>query len=82
MLLAQKWPFFWTLIVSDIWKGIGYGSIIYLAAISGIPQELYEAAKIDGAGRFRQAISITAEHHADGMHHVHSAHGQRSEREF
>lgn len=59
VLLAQKWPFFWTLIVSDIWKGIGYGSIIYLAAISGIPQELYEAAKIDGAGRFRQAVSIT-----------------------
>lgn len=36
-----------------IWKGLGWDSIIYLAAISGIEQSLYEAAKIDGAGRFR-----------------------------
>ena len=35
------------------WKGLGWGAIMYLAAISGIDQELYEAAKVDGAGRFR-----------------------------
>jgi len=41
------------------WKGAGYSAIIYLAAISGIDQELYEAAVTDGAGRWKQAIHIT-----------------------
>lgn len=44
---------------SGIWQGIGYGSIIYLAAITGIDQELYEAAKVDGASRLRCVFSIT-----------------------
>lgn len=44
---------------TNVWQGIGWGSIIYLAALSGIDQELYEAAVIDGAGRFRQLIHIT-----------------------
>jgi putative aldouronate transport system permease protein len=43
----------------SIWKGLGWGAIIYLAAITGIDQELYEAAKVDGAGRFRQMWHIT-----------------------
>ena len=42
-----------------MWQSLGYNSIIYLAAISGIDQEMYEAATIDGAGRFQQAMSIT-----------------------
>jgi len=42
-----------------IWKGLGWGAIIYLAAISGIDQELYEAARIDGAGRWGQIWHIT-----------------------
>ena len=42
-----------------LWKGLGWGSIMYLAAIAGIDQELYEAAKVDGAGRFRMMWSIT-----------------------
>lgn len=46
-------------VISDIWQGIGWGSIIYLAALSGIDAELYEAARIDGAGRWRQTLSIT-----------------------
>jgi putative aldouronate transport system permease protein len=46
-------------VVSDIWQHVGWGSIIYLAALSGIDQGLYEAAIIDGAGRFHQMISIT-----------------------
>lgn len=41
------------------WKGLGWSSIIYIAAISGIDQEQYEAAAIDGAGRLRQAWHIT-----------------------
>ncbi|MDF2959189.1 MAG: binding-protein-dependent transport system inner rane component [Paenibacillus sp.] len=44
---------------SGIWQEIGWGSIIYLAALSGIDQELYDAANIDGAGRFRQMLSVT-----------------------
>ena len=46
-------------IVSDIWQGVGWGSIIYLAALTNIDPTLYEAAQVDGAGRFRQAIHVT-----------------------
>ncbi len=41
------------------WKGLGWSAIIYIAAVAGIDQELYEAASIDGAGRFKSAIHIT-----------------------
>ncbi len=41
------------------WRGLGWSSIVYIAAIAGIDQELYEAAKIDGAGRFRCAVHVT-----------------------
>ena len=47
------------IVVANIWKDVGWGSILYLAAISSIDPQLYEAATVDGAGRFRQAISIT-----------------------
>ncbi len=46
-------------VVTDIWQTIGWGSIVYLSAISSIDPGLYEAATIDGAGRFRQIISVT-----------------------
>lgn len=46
-------------IISGIWQTIGWNSIIYLSALTAIDEELYEAATIDGAGRFRQLISIT-----------------------
>lgn len=46
-------------VISDIWQGLGWGSIIYLAALAGIDQELYEAAKIDGANKWKQTIHIT-----------------------
>jgi len=42
-----------------LWKGLGWGAILYLASIAGIDQELYEAARVDGAGRFRIMRSIT-----------------------
>ena len=47
------------LYVSSVWKEMGWESIIYLAALAGINPELYEAATVDGAGRFRQMIHIT-----------------------
>lgn len=51
-----SWPF---MIYLNLWKYTGYNSIIFLAAISGIPHEQYEAAAIDGAGRFRRMWYIT-----------------------
>ncbi|MGN1019797.1 MAG: ABC transporter permease [Aristaeellaceae bacterium] len=44
---------------SNLWQNIGWDSIIFLAALSGLDQELYEAARIDGAGRWKQTIHIT-----------------------
>lgn len=46
-------------VVVNIWKEIGWGTIIYLAAISGVDPQLYEAAIIDGAGKFQQIFHIT-----------------------
>ena len=46
-------------VLSDIWSGIGWNSIIYLAALSSIDQEQYEAARVDGANRFQQMLHIT-----------------------
>lgn len=48
----EYWPWFFT--ISNMWKYAGYGSIIYLATLSGFDQELYEAASIDGAGKWKQ----------------------------
>ena len=58
-LLEKKELFRVIYVGSDIWQGIGFGSIIYLAALSSIDQELYEAAVIDGAGRWKQTWHIT-----------------------
>lgn len=46
-------------IITNLWQGLGFGSIIYVAALSGVDQGLYEAAEIDGATRWRQTIHIT-----------------------
>lgn len=46
-------------LIVSVWKGLGWSIVIYLAAIAGIDTSLYEAASIDGAGRFRQVLSIT-----------------------
>lgn len=52
--------YFWTIIISsDLWKELGWSAIIYLAAISSISPEMYEAATIDGAGRFQKMWYIT-----------------------
>lgn len=49
----------WTMIISDIWKGFGFGTVVYLAALTSIDPGLYEAALIDGAKRWKQTIYIT-----------------------
>jgi len=52
--------YFWAIIIiSQVWKELGWSAIIYLAAIAGIDQEIYEAAALDGVGRFRRMWSIT-----------------------
>ncbi len=51
------WPFL--MVLFHLWKGLGYGTVVYLAAIMGISQEFYEAAKIDGANIFQQIRYIT-----------------------
>lgn len=58
-LLMEKNNFYPIYILSNIWKGLGWNSIIYLAALSGIDQEQYEAARIDGANRIQQIFYIT-----------------------
>lgn len=49
----------WTMIISDVWKGFGFGTVVYLAALTGIDPGLYEAAMVDGAKRWKQTIYIT-----------------------
>ncbi len=53
----EYWPVI--LLIVHIWKGVGYSSIIYISNIAGIDKGIYEAAKIDGAGKFRQIVNIT-----------------------
>ena len=57
--MSQSSLFLPMLIVTDIWKNMGFGSIIYLAAIMGIDSSLYEAALVDGANRFQRMTHIT-----------------------
>lgn len=58
VLTSSEW-FRTMLLATDIWKSTGYGAIIYLAALAGINNELYESAAIDGAGRWKQMWHIT-----------------------
>ena len=51
------WPFI--LIFASAWKNVGYGTVLYLAAIMGIDSEIYEAAKIDGANIFQRILKVT-----------------------
>lgn len=53
----KYWPFILTFV--STWKSAGYGCIVYLAAILGIDQSMYESARVDGAGKLRQIFSIT-----------------------
>ncbi|NSW89114.1 MAG: sugar ABC transporter permease [Firmicutes bacterium] len=57
-MMNKKW-FRTIYVASGIWQGFGFSSIIYIAALSGIDPNLYEAAEIDGAGRFRKIVNIS-----------------------
>ena len=47
------------LVISDIWKEVGWGAIIYLAALSGVSEDLYEASELDGANKVQQLFNVT-----------------------
>jgi len=47
------------MVITGIWKGVGWGSIVYLAALGGINEELYDAARVDGCGRFKRILHVT-----------------------
>lgn len=49
----------WILAASSLWKGMGWGTLIYMSALGSISDELYDACTIDGGGRFRQALTVT-----------------------
>lgn len=55
---SPKW-FPYTMVITDVWKNFGFGTVIYLAALTNIDPTLYEAAGIDGAGRWRQTFHVT-----------------------
>ena len=54
---ADVFPY--TMVFTDVWKELGWGMIVYLAAITGIDPTYYEAARMDGAGRFKQILHVT-----------------------
>lgn len=58
--LLQNPSYFWAInLLSDLWQGLGYGSIIFIAAITNVSQELNEAAAIDGANRLHRVLHVT-----------------------
>ena len=57
--LLDSGKYWWIASLSDTWKEAGWGTVLYLATMAGIDPTYYEAARIDGAGRLRQVISIT-----------------------
>ena len=59
MFLADKKAFQPIIVITDVWKEFGYGTIIYLATMTGIDQGLYEAAAIDGAGYWKRMLHVT-----------------------
>ncbi len=58
-LLQNPKYFWWINLFSDIWQGMGYGSIVYIAAITNVNQELYESAALDGANRLKRVWHVT-----------------------
>lgn len=58
-IYGEAWYWYIVMPILRIWKGTGYGSVVYLAAIMGIDGEYYEAATIDGANRFQKILHIT-----------------------
>ena len=76
--------YFWGVAIgTGLLKDIGWGAILYLAAIAGVDQSLYEAAAIDGAGRFKRMMHITIPwHYADGYDFDYFRHKRHAEQQL
>lgn len=59
LFMQRKDMFYPIIILTDLWKSLGYNTIFYMSALASIPPEHYEASMMDGAGRFKQALYIT-----------------------
>ncbi len=59
LFLGSEKAFWWIAVFTNIWKTLGWNSIIYLSALTAIPLDQYEAAIVDGANRFQQMLYIT-----------------------
>jgi len=57
--LGDEKIFPWTMVATDVWKSFGFGTIVYLSALTDIDPALYEAAVVDGASRWKQTLYIT-----------------------
>jgi multiple sugar transport system permease protein len=57
-LTSEKWAL-WALIIMLLWKGFGYWMVVYIAGLNNIPETLYEAAQLDGAGLLKQFMYVT-----------------------
>lgn len=57
--VSNRNVFPWTMIITDVWKSFGFGTVVYLASITSIDPSLYESAVIDGAGRWKQTLYVT-----------------------
>jgi putative aldouronate transport system permease protein len=62
LFLGRADLYWWVVIIAGIWKELGWSAIVYLAIITGIDQTLYEAARVDGAGRLQRMWYITLPH--------------------
>ena len=81
--LGDPKVFPYTMALTETWKEFGFGTIVYLATISGIDPTLYEAAEVDGAGRWQQTVHITlAAPAAHGRADADSQSGRRFEFEL
>ena len=58
-LISNPGSFHGIMITSGIWQGLGYGSVIYISALTAVDQELYDSAKLDGANRWQQTLHVT-----------------------
>lgn len=58
-IMAKKGTIFWVVIFSDVWKEAGWSTIVFLAALTQVDLNLYEAARMDGANKFQQMVHIT-----------------------
>ena len=73
--------YFWGLLTTaNIWKGLGWSAIIYISAIAGVDQELYQAGAVDGLGRFGKVWHITiSKYYANGSSLVYTWYRKYSE---